>query len=264
MRHTFLLLVLTVPQSYSQTAINGTRDFIQVPSVAAPPAGSIRIANVGNKLACKDSTGGDCMPAGVGGGTALTSNPGDAPFAPFGIFSYMIDHAFVANTVYLSAFTNPVSQQFRKVTALMTAAGAPGTGVSIAIYSRAANGDLTRIAQSAGFLCDSASTLNARTVSWVSGTAVSGGVLTLPAGQNYYLAMVSSGTPKMRVPGDGEFFRLFNELDLGTLTYGAKRVASAAGLGSGTGVNVAGPATISNSQYVALTGAFIPAVAFLP
>lgn len=260
----FFVLWWAASPSMAQTAINGSRDYIQVPSVAAPPAGSIRIANVGNKLACKDSAGGDCMPAGSGGSAALTSNSGDAPFAPFGVFSYMVDHTFVANTVYLSAFTNPVSQQFRKVTALMTAPGAAGTGVSIAIYVKAANGDLTRVAQSAGFLCDSSGTINARTVAWASGSAVSGGLLTLPAGQSYYLAMVSSGTPKMRVPGDGEFFRLFNELDIGTLTFAAKRVATATGLGSGAGVNVTGPATISNSQYVAATSGFLPAVAFLP
>jgi len=233
-------LLLAVPCA-AQTLINGARDFAELPSPpSSPPAGSIRIANVGNKLHCRDSAGGNCLPTSSG----LTSNPGDAWFVPHGIPYYAGTLTATAGTLYLQAFQTQASMEFRAMAVQITSGAAPGTGACGCIYTRAANGELTRIAQTSGVVV---STARVTRFPWASGSAVASGKLTLPAGQNYFLGWGAEATPGIRSSAESIGAIVLNEFDGGS-TFLTKQIANVTGAITGTGTGVTCPATIADAS----------------
>ena len=193
-------------------------------------------------------------------GGALTSNAGDAPFYPFGAISSYDVHALSANTIYLDAFTTQVSMQFRKCAFYVTTAAASGKGARCMVYTRASNGDVTVVAKSDGVLVDTTTT---KTPSWSSGSLVSGGVLTLPAAQNYYIALVSDGAPQIAayaLAGTQYLFR--NGWNGSTFTV-LSMVHSTSGV-TGTGVNVDVGASITVGNLNANLDRRLGYVGFLP
>lgn len=184
-------------------------------------------------------------PAG-GGGSALTSNAGDAYWAPWGNASWSGAKTLTANRLVLQSFWSPVQMQFRQLLVHVTAGSAAGTGSCGGIYTRASNGDLTLVAQTEAEVTATAETYR---LDWVSGSLVSGGVLTLPAGQNYYLAFGSEGAPAVRAHTASEPALTINAL--AASVYHHKGVAYRVGGISGAGTSAVCEATITNANVVA-------------
>lgn len=201
---------------------------------------------------------------GGGGSGSLTSNAGDSAFMPWGLcrFSADLNNIIASGDTQLYALESEVSKQYREFGFIVTAASGSGKGMVISIYTRASNGDLTKIAQSAGVLVDS---IGKKYPAWSSGSAVSGGVLTLPAGQNLYLGMTLDSAA-----GAAPTIRYYDEAGaevLGLITKDftstQKRAAVAASTSSGTGTSVTAPATIANASY-SVVNEYRPLIAFLP
>lgn len=199
-----------------------------------------------------------------GGGGALTSNSGDSPWMPWGLARFSADlNTIISNgDTQLYALGNDISKQFREFGFMVIGAAASGKGMVISIYTRASNGDLTRIALSSGVLVDSTGN---KYVTWVSGSAVSSGLLTLPAGQNLYIGMTLDSSA-----GAVPSIRFYDEagtgiLDFITKTFAGtlKPTAAASSSSSGTGTSVTSPSTIVNASY-AVVNEYRPMIAFFP
>lgn len=187
----------------------------------------------------------DITIAASGGGSALTSNAGDAIWYPNGEPGTYSTATLTANTVYLEAFQTTVSMQFRNMWAYVTTAASSGKGMRGMIYTRASNGDITLVAKTAGILCDSTTT---KVMAWSSGSLVSGGVLTLPAGQNYYVGLVSDGAPTIYSYNTNAGAGYLIRNGWNGSAFVAKIMASSTDGVTGTGVNVDVGASITNAN----------------
>lgn len=177
--------------------------------------------------------------------SALTSNAGDAIFYPNGEPGTYSTATLTANTVYLEAFQTQVSMQFRNMWAYVATAAAAGKGMRGLIYTRASNGDITVVAKTAGILCDTTTT---KVMAWSSGSLVSGGVLTLPAGQNYYVGLVSDGAPIIYSYNTNAGAGYLIRNGWNGSSFVAKIMASSTDGVTGTGVNVDVGASITNAN----------------
>lgn len=182
---------------------------------------------------------------GAASNPALTSNAGDAIWYPNGEPGTYSTVTLSANTIYLEAFQTQVSMQFRNMWAYVGTAAASGKGMRGMIYTRASNGDITVVAKTSGVLCDTTQT---KIMPWSSGSLVSGGVLTLPAGQNYYVGVVSDGAPVVYSYNTNAGAGYLIRNGWNGSTFAAKILAQSTDGVTGTGVNVDVGASIANAN----------------
>lgn len=183
------------------------------------------------------------------GGTLLTSNAGDALFwptvPPTGVTT---NRTLTANTFYADAFMNPVSQQFRNMLFYLGTVAAAGKGIRGFVATRNSSGNLAIIARTDGLLVDSGAG-GMKSLPFSSGSAVSGGVLTLPAGQNYYIGVVTDGAPFISQSSEASNVSvLYAYLYWDGSAYTKKgMVHGTAGVsGAGTAVDVSSPIAVAD------------------
>jgi hypothetical protein len=181
--------------------------------------------------------------SGGGGGGTINTGSGNGIIFPFGGPS-----SFSTNTAAMAAnrgnryeFCTGVQWESRDLVFSVTTQLTSGQGMLFAIRSH----DLTALVAVSSVHTGTSS--GAQSVTWASGSAVSGGVLTLPAGC-YYLA-VESDSPTMtyKAYGDGNVLAMAN---VGSrLAYANANTATS----SGTGASVVPTANVSAVVWTGLS-----------
>lgn len=197
------------------------------------------------------------------GGSSLTSNAGDSPFFPTVSFGVVIaNRAMGTGQVNCDPFTTQVSMQFRYMRFFLSTVSAAGTGARGLIMTRASDGALSMIAETSGILTDSGAG-SFKDMAFSGGSAVSGGVLTLPAAQNYRICLVNDGAPSITQtssasdPGVHYLFNGWNgsAYTLKNIVYSTTGVS-----GTGTAVNVSSPLTAANQTVASGRGVMVLAL----